>query len=389
MHAHDTRGVKFNSEELSRYARHLSLDEVGLDGQKLLKASSILCVGTGGLGSPLLLYLAATGIGRLGIIDFDVVEVSNLQRQVIHGTSWLKKTKTSSAKAHIKELNPFCKVDIYETLLDESNALEIIKEFDLVCDCTDNFPSRYLINDACVILGKPNIYGSVAKFEGQVTVFNLDTNSPNYRDLVPEPPPAELVNSCEEGGVLGVLPGLVGIIQATEAIKIITGIGKTLSGRLLVIDALAMSFRELSLQADPNSKKISHLINYKDFCSIASKKRHNSQLKKQNQISVQELKSLLEVEKENIILLDVRNPNEFLASSISGAKLIPLKSIESGESINQIKKLTSNRQLYVHCKSGARSSKALKILNNYGIQGINVSGGIDAWNKEIEAKSNN
>ncbi|MFL0737587.1 MAG: molybdopterin-synthase adenylyltransferase MoeB, partial [Prochlorococcus sp.] len=235
----DTRDVDLNPDEVARFSRHLILPEVGITGQKRLKKASVLCVGTGGLGSPLLLYMAAAGVGHIGIVDFDVVELSNLQRQVIHGTSWVGQLKTGSARARILEINPNCQVDVYEKALTSDNALEIIQPYDIVCDCTDNFPSRYLVNDACVLLGKPNIYGSIHRFEGQATVFNLDAQSPNYRDLVPEPPPAGLVPSCVEGGVMGVLPGLIGLIQATEVIKIITGIGTTLSGRLLIVDALA------------------------------------------------------------------------------------------------------------------------------------------------------
>ena len=375
-------------EEISRYKRHLSLPEIGVKGQKLLKASSLLCVGSGGLGSPILLYLAAAGIGRLGIVDFDNVEISNLQRQIIHGTSWINKPKITSAKDRILETNPHCKVETFETSLNEKNALEIISQFDLVCDCTDNFPSRYLINDACTILGKPNIYGSVAGFEGQVSVFNLDSNSPNYRDLVPEPPPSELIPSCEEGGVLGVMPGIIGLIQATEAIKIITKTGTPLNGRLLVVNALSMSFKELTLCRNPERKKIAHLIDYSEFCSNTIKDNYSSKLLEVENVSVKELKSLLKSGPDSISLIDVRTYAEALINSIPGAKLIPLQSIKSGESINEIRELASKRKLFIHCKSGKRSIKALIELRKYGINGVNVEGGIDAWGSEFPANSN-
>ncbi|MCP4972962.1 MAG: molybdopterin-synthase adenylyltransferase MoeB, partial [Prochlorococcus sp.] len=265
MHPDDKRDVDLSPEELARFSRHLSLPEVGMAGQKRLKAAAVLCVGSGGLGSPLLLYLAAAGVGRIGIVDFDLVDVSNLQRQVIHGTSWVGQPKTSSARSRILEINPHCQVDVFETALTSDNALEIIRPYDLVCDGTDNFPSRYLVNDACVILGKPNVYGSIHRFEGQASVFNLNSDSPNYRDLVPEPPPPGLVPSCAEGGVMGVLPGLIGLIQATEAIKIITDIGSPLDGRLLLVDALSMSFKELRLQQSQERVEIDRLIDYQDF----------------------------------------------------------------------------------------------------------------------------
>ncbi|MEM9511926.1 MAG: molybdopterin-synthase adenylyltransferase MoeB, partial [Cyanobacteria bacterium P01_E01_bin.48] len=243
----DTSNTELSREELERYSRHLILPEVGVEGQKRLKAGKVLCIGSGGLGSPLLLYLAAAGIGRLGLVDFDVVDHSNLQRQIIHGTSWVDKPKIQSAKNRILEINPYCQVDLYETRLEASNALEIFGDYDIVVDGTDNFPTRYLVNDACVITGKPNVYGSIFRFEGQATVFNYE-GGPNYRDLYPEPPPPGLVPSCAEGGVLGILPGLIGVIQATETVKILLGKGTTLNGRLLLYDALNMKFRELKLR---------------------------------------------------------------------------------------------------------------------------------------------
>ncbi len=382
MQAHDPRGIELSQEELSRYARHLSLPEIGVKGQKLLKASSVLCVGSGGLGSPVLLYLAAAGVGHLGIVDFDLVEDSNLQRQVLHRMSWLNKPKTDSARESIKEINPHCEVETFETLLNRDNALEIIQAFDIVCDCTDNFPSRYLINDACVILNKPNVYGSIANFEGQATVFNLDKESPNYRDLVPQPPPPGLLPSCAEGGVLGVLPGIIGLIQATEAIKIITGIGQPLNGRLLVFNALKMTFRELTLKQNMNKERIDGLIDYDDFCSANDSFGCNNKSSGIENISVQELKKILDDSPEKIILIDVRSDNEYLINSIKYSHLIPLNSIESGESIGRIKKMVSGKKLYVYCKSGQRSLKALAILNKNNIKGVNVSGGINAWTAE-------
>ncbi|MFS8887829.1 molybdopterin-synthase adenylyltransferase MoeB, partial [Synechococcus sp. R55.1] len=246
----DTSQVSLSREEMERFSRHLILPEVGLEGQKRLKAGKVLCIGTGGLGSPLLLYLAAAGVGRIGIVDFDVVDVSNLQRQVIHGTSWVGKPKVESAKNRILEINPHCQVDVYNTALKAHNALELFANYDVIVDGTDNFPTRYLVNDACVLTGKPNVYGSIFRFEGQATVFNYE-DGPNYRDLYPEPPPPGLVPSCAEGGVLGILPGIIGVIQATETVKILLGVGTTLSGRLLLYDALNMSFRELKLRKNP------------------------------------------------------------------------------------------------------------------------------------------
>ncbi len=371
--------VQLSDEENARYARQLALQEIGVEGQKKLKGSSILCIGSGGLGSPLLLYLAAAGIGQIGIVDIDVVDESNLQRQVIHGMSWLNKPKTKSACSRIKEINPFCKVSTYETELSSENALEIMKPYDLICDCTDNFPSRYLINDACVILGKPNIYGSVGKFEGQVSVFNLKLDSPNYRDFLPKPPPEGLLPSCAEGGVMGVIPGIIGLIQATEVIKIVTEIGSPLDGRLLIFDGLNMSFRELKLKSHETNKSIKRLINYKKFCSDLSGNISSEEISRIKSISVKELQKRLKSNRNNIILLDVRNPHESKIASIIEAHLIPLSQIKSGVVIDQIKSLTASKQLYVHCKSGKRSAEALKELRNFGIEGTNIIGGIDAW----------
>ena len=380
----DISGVELSPDEIARFSRHLILPEVGMEGQKRLKGASVLCVGTGGLGSPLLLYLAAAGVGRLGIVDFDVVDHSNLQRQVIHGTSWVGKPKIESAKARIHEINPHCQVDLYETALTSENALEIIRPYDIVCDGTDNFPTRYLVNDACVLLGKPNVYGSIFRFEGQATVFNLDSESPNYRDLFPEPPPPGLVPSCAEGGVVGVLPGIIGVIQATEAVKIITGIGTTLSGRLLLFDALKMSFRELKLRPSPERPVIDKLIDYQEFCGVGGTAPGQEEAGAVESISVGELKTLLDAGGDDIVLLDVRMPQEAEIATIPGAVLVPLDQIENGTAIEQVRELAAGKRLYAHCKLGGRSAKALIALKREGIEGINVSGGIDAWSQEID-----
>jgi len=380
----DTTGVQLSPDEVARFSRHLILPEVGMEGQKRLKAASVLCVGTGGLGSPLLLYLAAAGVGRLGIVDFDVVDTSNLQRQVIHGTSWVGKPKIESAKHRIHEINPHCQVDLYETALTAENALEIIRPYDLVCDGTDNFPTRYLVNDACVLLGKPNVYGSIFRFEGQATVFNLDANSPNYRDLFPEPPPPGMVPSCAEGGVVGVLPGIIGMIQATETVKIITGIGTSLSGRLLLFDALKMAFRELKLRPSPERPVIDRLIDYQEFCGVGGSAPGAEEAGAVASISVTELKARLDRDPDALFLLDVRNPPEADIAVIPGAVLIPLDRIESGEAVEQVRQLAAGKQLYVHCKLGGRSAKALIALKRHGIEGINVDGGINAWSREVD-----
>ena len=369
-----------SSEEINRYARHISLPEIGIKGQEKLKASSVVCIGTGGLGSPLLIYLAAAGIGRIGIVDFDVIEYSNLQRQIIHNTDSVGMLKTDSAKEQILKINPSCRVDLFNQKLTNSNALEILKTYDVICDCSDNFPTRYLINDACILLNKPNIYGSIARFEGQASVFNLRKDSPNYRDLIPTPPPLELIPSCSEAGVMGILPGIIGTIQAAEAIKIITNIGYPLNGRLLTFNALNMQFKELKLKSKPENRNIKKLIDYKTFCSdIKVKNEVDYDIKS---ISIKEFKKLLEKSSNEIILIDVRSENEYNQSSISGSRLIPLNRIESGVAISEIKVLTAKKNLYVLCKSGKRSLRALKYLNECGIKGINIDGGIDAWHSE-------
>jgi len=377
--------IELSKEEVQRYSRHIILPEVGLEGQKKLKAASVLCIGTGGLGSPLLLYLAAAGIGRIGIVDFDIVDSSNLQRQIIHGTSWVGKPKIVSAKDRILEINPYCQVDLYETRISSENALDILAPYDVVIDGTDNFPTRYLTNDACVLLDKPNVYGSIFRFEGQATVFNYQ-GGPNYRDLYPEPPPPGMVPSCAEGGVLGVLPGVIGTIQATEAIKIILGAPDTLSGRLLLYNAWEMKFRELKLRPNPIRPVIEKLIDYEQFCGIPqAKAQEAAEQQKMTEITVVELKTLLDSEANDYILIDVRNPNEYQIAKIPNSVLIPLPDIENGAAIPKIKELVNGYRLIAHCKMGGRSAKALAILKEAGIEGINVKGGISAWSREVDS----
>lgn len=376
--------IQLTKEEYERYSRHLILPEIGLEGQKRLKAASVLCIGTGGLGSPLLLYLAAAGIGRLGIVDFDIVDSSNLQRQVIHGTSWVGKPKIQSAKNRILEINPACQVDLYETRISSENALDIVKPYDIVVDGTDNFPTRYLVNDACVLLDKPNVYGSIFRFEGQATVFNYE-GGPNYRDLYPEPPPPGMVPSCAEGGVLGILPGIIGVIQATETVKIIIGKGTTLSGRLLLFNALEMKFRELKLRSNPVRPVIEKLIDYEQFCGIPQAKAEEAKRQMEmSEMTVQELKQLLDSGAKDFVLLDVRNPNEYEIAKIPGAVLVPLPDIESGQGVEKVKELLNGHRLIAHCKMGGRSAKALGILKEHGIDGTNVKGGITAWSREVD-----
>lgn len=376
--------IQLQRDEYERYSRHLILPEVGLDGQKRLKAASVLCIGTGGLGSPLLLYLAAAGIGRIGIVDFDVVDTSNLQRQVIHGTSWVGKPKIDSAKNRILEINPNCQVELYNTRLSSENALDIVKSYDVVVDGTDNFPTRYLVNDACVLLNKPNVYGSIFRFEGQATVFNYE-GGPNYRDLYPEPPPPGMVPSCAEGGVLGILPGIIGVIQATETIKIILGKGRTLSGRLLLYNSLDMTFRELKLRPNPERPVIEKLIDYEQFCGIPQARQEEAQQAGAiPEMTVKELKALLESGADDFVLIDVRNPNEYEIAQIPGAVLIPLPDIERGEGVEKVKGLLNGHRLIAHCKMGGRSARALGILKEAGIEGVNVQGGITAWSKEVD-----
>ncbi|MEH2244588.1 molybdopterin-synthase adenylyltransferase MoeB [Nostoc sp.] len=377
--------IQLTKDDYERYSRHLILPEVGLEGQKRLKAASVQCIGTGGLGSPLLLYLAAAGIGRIGIVDFDVVDTSNLQRQVIHGTSWVGKPKIESAKNRIHEINPYCQVDLYETRLSSENALEILRPYDIVVDGTDNFPTRYLVNDACVLLNKPNVYGSILRFEGQATVFNYQ-GGPNYRDLFPEPPPPGMVPSCAEGGVLGILPGIIGLIQATETVKIILGQGNTLSGRLLLYNALDMKFRELKLRPNPIRPVIENLIDYEQFCGIPQAKAEEAKQQMESQeMTVKDLKELLDSGAKDFVLLDVRNPHEYDIAKIPGSVLMPLPEIENGNGVAKVKEMLNGHRLIAHCKMGGRSAKALAILKEAGIVGTNVKGGITAWSREIDS----
>jgi len=376
--------IQLSKDDYERYSRHIILPEVGLLGQKRLKAATVLCIGTGGLGSPLLLYLAAAGIGRIGIVDFDVVDHSNLQRQIIHGTSWVGKPKIQSAKNRILEINPDCLVDLYETRLSSENALEIFQPYDVIVDGTDNFPTRYLTNDACVLLDKPNVYGSIFRFEGQATVFNYQ-GGPNYRDLYPEPPPPGLVPSCAEGGVLGVLPGIIGTIQATETIKIILGAKDTLSGRLLLYNAWEMKFRELKLRPNPIRPVIEKLIDYEQFCGIPQAKAAELQAQMTlAEITVQELQALMDSQSSDYLLIDVRNPNEYEIARIPNSVLIPLPDLENGTAIAKVQELLQGRHLFAHCKMGGRSAKALAVLKQAGIEGTNVKGGISAWSAEVD-----
>ena len=379
--SHPIPNQSLSSDERGRYARHLILPEVGLAGQERLKAAAVLCVGAGGLGSPLLLYLAAAGVGRIGIVDGDAVELSNLQRQVIHRSDAVGRSKARSAAESIHALNPHCQIDVHDVMLDITNVMDLIADYDVVCDGTDNFASRYLINDACVLSGKPLIYGSVQRFEGQVTVFNCNLESPNFRDLLPVPPSPGAIPSCSEAGVMGVMPGLIGLLQATETIKLITGIGRCLDGRLLVVDALSMRFRELNLRRDPDRAPIKDLIDYSQFCGAATTEMDPSAMET---ISVTELKALLDRDAGDLALVDVRNPAEAEIVVIPSAVLIPLSTIESGEAIEQIHSLAEGRRLFVHCKLGMRSAKAAQLLAEHGIFAINVTGGIDAWAQEVD-----
>ena len=373
---------ELDSWDIARYSRHLILDEVGVAGQRRLKGSSVLCVGTGGLGSPLLMYLAAAGVGRIGIVDFDVVDESNLQRQVIHGTSTVGQPKIESARRRVLDINPRCQVDLHETALVADNALDILAPYDVVVDGTDNFPTRYLVNDACVILGKPNVYGSIFKFEGQATVFNYQ-GGPNYRDLYPEPPPPGLVPSCAEGGVIGVLPGIIGSIQANETVKVLLGIGDTLSGRLLLFDALRMTFRTLKLRRDPDAKPITQLIDYQEFCGVTSIQEGADAHQEEGfaRLDVKAIKAKLDAGWAPFIL-DVRKPHEADIVKLGFANLLrPHESVVAGE----LDGIPRDRPVLVHCKAGGRSAKAAQALVEAGFTDVtNMEGGITAWAQEID-----
>ena len=373
---------ELDAADYARYSRHLILEEVGVEGQRRLKGSSVLCVGTGGLGSPLLLYLAAAGVGRIGIVDFDVVDESNLQRQVIHGSSSVGRPKLESARARILDINPRCQVDLYPVALQSDNALDILRPYDVVVDGTDNFPTRYLVNDACVLLDKPNVYGSIFKFEGQASVFNYQ-GGPNYRDLYPEPPPPGLVPSCAEGGVLGILPGVIGCIQATETIKILLGKGTTLSGRLLLYDALNMRFRELKVRKDPGAPKIEKLIDYLQFCGVphaGEGARPEEQMEGFRRMSVSEVKARMDAGWQPYVL-DVRKPHEAEIARLSFADR--LQPHEDVAAIAEF--LPRDRDILIHCKMGSRSAKAAAVLVELGFTNlINLEGGITAWAREID-----
>ena len=371
-------------EEIARYSRHLILDEVGMEGQRKLKDSSVLCIGTGGLGSPLLMYLSAAGVGRIGIVDFDVVDASNLQRQVLHGTSKVGVPKVQSAAERIADINPHVQVDVYEEALTSANALRILEPYDVVVDGTDNFPTRYLVNDACVILGKPNVYGSIFKFEGQASVFNYQ-DGPNYRDLYPEPPPPGLVPSCAEGGVLGILPGVIGCIQATETLKILLGKGKTLSGRLMLYDALNMRFRELKLRRDPEAKPITELIDYEQFCGVPANDHESTDSGSGelfHRVSVTDAKRRLDAGWKPYVL-DVRRPAEAEIVKLDFAdRLQPHSAV-----LEIAEQLPRDADILVHCKRGGRSAKAIQALVQAGFDPqrlFNLEGGITGWAKEID-----
>jgi adenylyltransferase/sulfurtransferase len=378
-----------SNNEIARYSRHLILPEVGMEGQLKLKAAKVLCVGTGGLGAPLTFYLAAAGIGTLGLVDFDVVDESNLQRQIIHSTADVGRPKIDSAADKLQALNPHLKIVKHETMLTSENALDIIKDYDIVADGTDNFPTRYLVNDACVLSGnKPNAYASIFRFEGQASVF-ATKDGPCYRCLYPEPPPPGLVPSCAEGGVLGILPGLLGVIQATEVIKLILGTGDPLIGRLLLVDSLAMKFRELKLRKNPDcpvcgkNPTVTKLIDYQQFCGIAPEPKGTevNGTNVQNgipQISAVELKKRLD-NKDDIFVLDVREPHEYQIANL-GAKLIPL-----GDLPARAGELDKDREIIVHCKMGGRSQKAAEFLAQNGFKKVwNLAGGINGWSNDVD-----
>ncbi|HEX3826252.1 MAG TPA: adenylyltransferase/sulfurtransferase MoeZ [Sporichthyaceae bacterium] len=365
-------------DEVRRYSRHLIIPDVGMIGQKRLKNAKVVCVGAGGLGSPALLYLAAAGVGTLGIIDFDIVDESNLQRQVIHGQSDIGRSKAESARDSITEINPLITVNLHTDRLDSSNALEIFSDYDLIVDGTDNFATRYLVNDACVLLGKPYVWGSIYRFEGQVSVF-WEEYGPNYRHLYPEPPPPGMVPSCAEGGVLGVLCASIGSVMVTEAIKLITGIGEPLVGRLMIYDALEMTYRTVKIRRDPSAPPITELIDYEVFCGAVSEDA--SDAVRESTISVKELKELLD-SAAPIALIDVREPNEFEIVSIPGATLIP-----KGEFVNgsALARLPLDRQVVLYCKSGVRSAEALAVTKGAGFaDAVHVGGGVLAWVNQIE-----
>jgi len=365
-------------EEVSRYSRHLIMPEVGVAGQEKLKAAKVLLIGTGGLGAPVAMYLAAAGVGTIGLVDFDVVDVSNLQRQVIHGTKDIGKKKIDSAEETMRDINPLIHIIKHEVALSSANALEILKDYDIIADGTDNFPTRFLINDACVLLNKPNVYASIFRFEGQATIFAAE-GGPCYRCLYPEPPPPGLVPSCAEGGVLGILPGVVGLLQATEVVKLILGAGEPLIGRLLLYDALAMKFRELKLRKNPECLCATgqvKLIDYEQFCGIPKQPEPPPM---SAEISPKDVKALIDT-KENFVLIDVREPHEFQIGRIPTSTLIPL-----GDLPKKVAELDPNANYVLHCKMGGRSAKGCDVLRQAGFKNVrNMTGGISAWSDQVD-----
>jgi adenylyltransferase/sulfurtransferase len=387
LHGRETSAA-LTPQEIQRYARHLIMPEVAMRGQKRLKAAKVLCIGTGGLGSPLSLYLAAAGVGTIGLADFDVVDVSNLQRQIIHFTTDVGRPKITSAEEKLKAINPYLTIIRHEHSVDSTNAMELFAGYDVIVDGTDNFPTRYLVNDACVLLGKPNVYGSIFRFDGQATVF-FPPEGPCYRCLYPEPPPPDLVPNCAEGGVLGILPGLIGVVQATETVKLILGAGKPLVGRLLLYDALEMTFREMKVRKNPQcpicgpNPTIRELIDYHQFCGVggaeATPTAVGTAAGLKAEVTPQELDALLR-RVNPPLLLDVRNPEEIAICRIAGSTVIPLSELP-----NRLGELDTSREMVVHCKSGVRSAKAITLLRAAGFSRLwNLKGGILGWIKEID-----
>jgi molybdopterin/thiamine biosynthesis adenylyltransferase/rhodanese-related sulfurtransferase len=379
------QSIDFSNDEIARYSRHLIMPEVTLDGQKRIKAASVLCIGTGGLGSPIALYLAAAGIGRLGLVDYDIVDFSNLQRQILHGTEDVGRKKLNSARDRIKAINPNVQVDLHDMMFRSENAMQLVQDYDIVIDGTDNFPTRYLSNDVCVLTKKPNIYGSIFRFDGQCTVFAPHLGGPCYRCMFPEPPPPGMVPSCAEGGVLGVLPGMIGVMQAIEAIKLIIGIGDSLIGRLVSFDALKLRFKEFKIRKDPgcpicgDHPTIHELIDYDQFCGIPQADAEAAKELEVPTITATELKTKFD-RQEKFVLVDVREPFEYDISRIPGSKLIPL-----GELPARLSELDSADDIVLHCKVGGRSAKALRILQEAGFRKLNnLQGGITAWSDEVD-----
>ncbi len=378
--------VQLNDEQRRRYSRHMILPEVGPEGQTKICSASVLCVGAGGLGSPIALYLAAAGVGRIGLVDFDAVELSNLQRQIIHGTPDVGRPKTESARDTLRRLNPGVQVTLHEGRLTSENALEVLRPYDIVVDGTDNFPTRYLTNDACVLLKKPNVYGSIFRFEGQASIFAPHLGGPCYRCLYPEPPPPGLVPSCAEGGVLGVLPGIIGLIQATEILKLILGAGVSLLNRLLLYNALEMKFRELKLRRDPHCPlcgehpTITKLIDYEGFCGLTPQAEKNKM--HPDEVTVQEMKAALENPDLGIKVIDIREPNEQQIARIEGVPLLPLSQLPL-----RFQELDPDQTYYLHCKAGGRSLQAVQFLRQQGFKSLkSVRGGINAWSEQIDPR---